>query len=107
MHPGMLAQLRGEGPDAATSQAVDAVQAIRRVRAAVIAAGDVDQAIAAAIATAVEPALEGALAGALAGAMHGVGGLSQRAVERLARRDLLDAASAAGRPASSATEGAR
>ena len=107
IRPGVLAQLRGERPDAAVPQTVDAVEAIRRVRTAVIAAADVDQAIAGAIANAVEPALEGALAGALAGAMHGVGGLSPRAVERLARRDLLDAAAAAGRNASSATEGAR
>ena len=107
IRPDVLAQLRGERPDAATPQTVDAVEVIRRVRAAVIDAGDVDQAIAGAISTAVEPALEGALAGALAGAMHGVGGLSPRAVERLSRRDLLDAAAAAGRVATGATEGGR
>ena len=105
--PGVLAQLRGERPEGATPPAVDAVEAIRRVRAAVVAAGDVDEAIAAAIASAVEPALEGALAGALAGAMHGIEGLSSRTVERLSRRDLLDAAATAGRAAAGDTAGAR
>ena len=107
IRPGLLAQLRGEPQDASPTPAIDAIEAIRRVRAAVIAAGDVDEAIARAIATAVEPALEGALAGSLAGAMHGVEGLAPRVVERLSRRDLLDAAAAAGRAAAGDTEGAR
>jgi protein-tyrosine phosphatase len=107
IRPGVLAQLRGKRRGAAPTQAVDAVEAIRRVRAAVVAAADVDDAIARAIAAAVEPSLEGALAGALAGAVHGIEGLAPRTVDRLPRRDLIDAAAAARRGSPDTAQAAR
>lgn len=95
IRPAVLAQLRGKRrPPAQSPRAVDAVEAVRRARAAATESTDVDGAIARAIETAVEPALEAALAGTLAGAVHGSAGLGAGTLARLARTDLIDRACA-------------
>jgi ADP-ribosylglycohydrolase len=106
IRPGVLAQLRGKRRGGTAPQPVDAIEAIRRVRSAVAAATDVDDAIARAIGSASEPALEAALAGALAGAVFGVAGIAPATIERLARLDLLDSVFGACRsPVSAANRG--
>lgn len=93
IRPAILEQLCGGARGAPAAQrVVDAVEALKRARAAATSSSDVDDAIARAIAGAVEPAVEAALAGSLAGAIHGVDGIATATLERIERGDLVEAA---------------
>jgi len=71
-------------------QPADVVQAVVNSRAAVAAAGSVEDAIHRAIRAGREPAVDGALAGALGGALWGAAELPTGPVAALARVDVLE-----------------
>jgi hypothetical protein len=72
------------------NEAPDAMLAIARVRAAVAAAADFDDALKRARDSAVEPGLEAALAGTLMGALHGAAVIPRERIARIARLELIE-----------------
>ena len=79
-------------PDVASmkNDAPDAMLAIARVRAAVAAAADFDDALKRARDSAAEPGLEAALAGTLMGALHGAAVIPRERIARIARLELIE-----------------